>query len=338
MSDLHLISVFLIGLLGSVHCVGMCGGIVGALSVASGERRPFPVAVVSGAAALTMPAAQGNLLRVVAYNGGRIASYMIAGALAGGVAQGVRALSFMSSLQIGGYWLANLMLVALGLYLMDAWHGLTKLEALGQIAWRRIKPLIGRFLPMDNAFKAFALGGLWGWVPCGMVYSVLLTAMLSGSALSGAMLMLAFGLGTLPVLLSMGMLGTRLQAWTRQRKVRVASGLLVLAFGLLGLARAANGLSLGWLDSICVTPAPSHEDNTGRLLPPFRGKVGMGVEWLSYRRWKLDHHTPIHFTEQRLASLCRSASGRHAARNPRYTPLRGGRSRTVRFSHVGLQL
>ncbi len=245
----------MIGLLGGVHCVGMCGGIVSAFSVTP-NRRPFPVAVTNGSGAVAQPAVLGDAMRVAAYNTGRIVSYAIAGAIAGGVAQGARTLSFVSSLQIGGYWLANLMLIALGLYLMDAWRGLARLEAVGHLVWRRLQPLMKHLLPVDNLAKAFALGGLWGWVPCGMVYSVLLTAMMSGSATSGAMVMLAFGAGTLPVLVSMGMLGSRLQIWTRKRWVRVASGLIILSFGLLGLVRAANGLSLGWLDAICVTPAP----------------------------------------------------------------------------------
>lgn len=244
----------MIGLLGGVHCVGMCGGIVSAFSVASSTRRPFPVAVHSASGAIAQSAVFSDALRVIAYNAGRISSYAIAGAIAGGVAQGVRTLSFMSSLQVAGYWLANLMLIALGLYLMDVWRGLARLEAVGQVVWRRVQPLMKHLLPVDTVGKAFALGGLWGWVPCGMVYSVLLTAMLSGSAVSGATVMLAFGAGTLPVLLTMGMLGSRLQLWTRKRSVRVVSGLIVLAFGLLGLLRAANGLSLGWLDAICITP------------------------------------------------------------------------------------
>lgn len=248
----------MIGLLGGVHCVGMCGGIVSAFSVAS-KRRAFPVAVTNGSGALARPAILGDTLRVVAYNSGRIGSYAIAGAIVGGVAQGAQTLSFMSSVQIGGYWLANLMLVALGLYLMDAWRGLARLEAAGQLVWRRVQPLMKHLLPVDSAAKAFALGGLWGWVPCGMVYSVLLTAMMSGTAVSGAMVMLAFGAGTLPVLLTMGMLGSRLQVWIKKRAVRVASGFIVLAFGLLGLVRAAGGLAPAWLDAICITPAaPSH--------------------------------------------------------------------------------
>lgn len=253
----------MIGLLGGVHCVGMCGGIVSAFSVAT-PRRPFPVPVTSGAGALASVSVLDGAGRVIAYNAGRLASYAVAGAIAGGVAQGVRTLSFMSSLQVGGYWLANLMLVALGLYLMDAWRGLGKLEAAGQLVWRRVQPLVKHLLPVDSLPKAFALGGLWGWVPCGMVYSVLLTAMLSGSAVSGAVVMLAFGAGTLPVLITMGMFGTRLQAWTRRRGVRVAAGLVVLAFGLLGLVRAGGGISFGWLDAVCLTPPAANSHTGGR--------------------------------------------------------------------------
>ncbi|RZI42740.1 sulfite exporter TauE/SafE family protein [Herbaspirillum sp. HC18] len=263
MTDLHLLPVFMIGLLGGVHCIGMCGGIVGAFSVAS-ARRTIPIHAASGAGAVSHAATFDDAARVFAYNAGRLSSYAIAGAIAGGVAQGVRTLSFVSSLQIGGYWLANLMLIALGLYLMGVWRGLAYLEAGGQVVWRRVQPLVRHLLPVDNVGKAFALGGLWGWVPCGMVYSVLLTAMLSGSATSGAMVMLAFGAGTLPVLVTMGMLGSRLQGWTRRRGVRIASGMIVLAFGLLGLIRAGNGLSLGWLDTVCITPPPTGIHAGGR--------------------------------------------------------------------------
>jgi sulfite exporter TauE/SafE len=248
----NLIPVFMIGLLGGVHCIGMCGGIVSAFSMAPGARRVIPVAAMRRAR--TSAAIRDDTLRVVAYNVGRVSSYAVAGAVAGGLAGSVRTLSSVSSIQVGGYVLANLMLVALGLYLMDAWRGLTRLEAAGQVVWRRVQPMMKHLLPVDTHGKAVALGALWGWVPCGMVYSVLLTAMFSGSAMSGAAVMLAFGLGTMPALLAMGMLGTRLQAWTRQRRVRVASGLIVLGFGVLGLLRAAGGLSPGWLDALCVTP------------------------------------------------------------------------------------
>ncbi|MDB5935572.1 MAG: hypothetical protein JWQ01_2916, partial [Massilia sp.] len=193
------------------------------------------------------------LLRVLAYHGGRIASYAAAGALAGGLAAGGRALTGLAAIETVGYWLANLLLVVLGLYLMDAWRGLAWLEQLGRIGWRRLEPATRLLLPLDTPVKLLAMGGLWGWLPCGMVYSVLLTAALSGSALAGASVMLAFGLGTLPMLLSIGLLGSPLRTWIRRRAVRVASGLVVLAFGVIGLVRAAAGVSHGWIDALCLT-------------------------------------------------------------------------------------
>ena len=252
MSGLSLLPVFLIGLLGGVHCVGMCGGIVSAFALAA-PARPFPVPVTAAMSPALQSAGNG-LLRVLSYNTGRIASYMAAGALAGGLAGGANFLSGMTALQAGGYWLANGMLVVLGLYLAGVWSGLARLEALGQGAWRRVRPAMQFLLPVDSAPKALALGALWGWVPCGMVYSVLLTAMLTGDAASGALVMLVFGLGTLPTLITLGLLGDRLRQWVRLRSVRLACGALVLGFGLLGLARAAGGMGPAWLDIFCVSP------------------------------------------------------------------------------------
>jgi hypothetical protein len=240
-----LIPVFVVGLLGSVHCAGMCGGIVGALSVAPTVGRPVPVRVV---------AARPPLANVLAYNAGRIGSYMVAGSLAGGLAQGARALADLPALQAGAYWLANLMLAALGLYLMDAWRGLAYIERGGQVVWRGVRPLLRRVGPLDGPGRMFVAGGVWGWLPCGMVYSVLVTAMLSGSAGRGALVMLAFGLGTLPMLLGLGLLGARLRGWIARPRVRLACGVLVLGFGLLGLVRAAGGLPHGWLQDLCLTP------------------------------------------------------------------------------------
>lgn len=254
MNALSLVPMFLVGLAGSVHCIGMCGGIVGALSISGGTAPARPVIAIAVARPASQTTSPSNVLRVLAYNGGRIASYMLAGALAGSLAGA--GMLHLASLQVAGYWLANLMLVALGLYLMDAWRGLARLEAAGNVVWRRVRPLLKPLMPMDTPFKALAVGGLWGWVPCGMVYSALLTAMMQGSALNGAAAMAAFGLGTLPTLLGMGLLGTRLRAQMQRRPVRIASGLLVLGFGLLGLLRAANGVSLGWLDALCVTGHP----------------------------------------------------------------------------------
>ena len=248
--SLNLLPVFAVGLAGSVHCVGMCGGIVGALS-GTAQRRVIPI-VPGNAGALPLAQAGEATLRVLAYNAGRVGSYMVAGALAAGLANGAASLARIAQWQGFAYLLANVMLIALGLYLMDLWRGLAQVEAAGNILWRRILPLLKYLLPMDTLPKAFALGGLWGWVPCGMVYSVLLTAMLSGSAADGAAVMLAFGAGTLPMLLALGLAGARLRAALRRRGVRFACGLLVLAFGVLGVVRFTGGLQHGWIDALCV--------------------------------------------------------------------------------------
>lgn len=231
--------------------MGMCGGIVSAFSVATPSRRPFPVAVATRTGPFSAMADGGP--RVLAFNAGRIASYMLVGALAG-LLGSVPALLNIAALQTVGYWLANLMLVALGLTLMNVWHGLTRLEAMMHRVWRHLQPLMRPLLPVHSLWQATALGSLWGWVPCGMVYSVLMTALLTGSAGQGALVMLAFGLGTLPLLFTLGLLGTSTQTLLQRPMVRRLAGLLVLLFGLLGLLRAATGVSHDWLDAVCITP------------------------------------------------------------------------------------
>ncbi|HEX7953520.1 MAG TPA: sulfite exporter TauE/SafE family protein, partial [Burkholderiales bacterium] len=138
------------------------------------------------------------------------------------------------------YVAANLLLVALGLYLAGVRGPITRLEHLGAGLWRRIQPFSRRFLPVDSLPKAAALGTLWGWLPCGLVYTVLFTALLSGSALNGALLMLAFGLGTLPNLLAAALLLRRSRALLPGKAARVISGATVMAFGVYGVAHAAT--------------------------------------------------------------------------------------------------
>jgi sulfite exporter TauE/SafE len=230
----------------------MCGGIVGAFSVAGPTAKAFPIPVITQTRSVDFPP-EGSL-RVLAFNLGRIASYMVAGAVAG-LLGSIPALIHITTLQSIGYWLANVLLIALGLTLMNIWHGLARVESLGLWMWRRVQPLTRRFLPVETVWQAASLGGLWGWVPCGMVYSVLMTALLTGSALHGALVMLAFGLGTLPLLFSMGLLGTRLQANLQKPSVRMLAGLVVLSFGLLGMFRLSTGMSHGWLDAVCITPS-----------------------------------------------------------------------------------
>jgi hypothetical protein len=214
-------AAFLIGILGGAHCVGMCGGIVGAFTV-------------------QLPARQRTWHLHLAYSTGRIASYAAAGAIMGTIGGAGLLFSRVLPVQLLLYVLANLMLVGLGLYLAGLANQVARLEALGAWLWRRIQPYGAGFLPADTPAKAFALGMLWGWLPCGLVYSVLATAMLSGGAASGAAVMLAFGLGTLPSLMLAGLAFKRLRDFTSSRRLRLAAGLLVAGFGLIGLAKAAN--------------------------------------------------------------------------------------------------
>lgn len=272
---MNLLPVFLVGLMGSVHCLGMCGGIVGALSSAApaGASRPLlrhrPV-MQAGAARLVAVQAtahsravtwvQTEGLRVAAYNLGRIGSYMAAGALAGGIASGLlhgaELMGQLASVQRVAYVVTNLILVLLGLYLTQWGTGLSQLERAGARVWALVRPLAMRFFPADTAGKALMLGGLWGWLPCGMVYSVLITAMLSGSATNGALTMLAFGTGTLPMLLAAGLSGAKLRQMAAQPAWRRVGGIVVLMFGVLGLLRAAEvggfGIAHGLLDVLCI--------------------------------------------------------------------------------------
>jgi sulfite exporter TauE/SafE len=148
--------------------------------------------------------------------------------------------------QLVFYLLANLMLVALGVYLMGFTRSLALVERMGQSLWVRIRPLTSRFLPARRVSQAWSLGMLWGWLPCGLVYSVLATALVAGSATQGALAMFCFGLGTLPNLLLAGILFSRFRRFAQAQAVRVASGLLVLGFGLYGMFNALNLAGLLW--------------------------------------------------------------------------------------------
>ncbi|MBW6083160.1 sulfite exporter TauE/SafE family protein, partial [Pseudomonas aeruginosa] len=111
-------------------------------------------------------------------------------------------------------------------------QGLTRVEALGRGLWRHLEPFARRLLPVSSLPRALLLGAIWGWLPCGLVYSTLLWATSQGSALDSALLMLAFGLGTWPVLLATGMAAERVTALLRRRGVRIVGGLMVILFGL----------------------------------------------------------------------------------------------------------
>ena len=220
--DVSLISAFLVGLLGGVHCVGMCGGIVAALSMGLPEQQR------TGAA---------RWKYLLAYNIARISSYTLAGGLLGGVGWLAANWSGLHQAQLFLQFLAALFMVALGLYLGGWWQGLARVERAGGWVWAGLEPLGRRFLPVKSPGQAFLLGLVWGWLPCGLVYSVLVWAISTGNPLHGAALLLSFGLGTLPNLLAMGVAAGWLSARVRERRTRQLAGLLVILFGLYFLFR-----------------------------------------------------------------------------------------------------
>lgn len=234
MTEFSIIAVFFVGLLGGVHCLGMCGSIVGILTgqlPKDGARWPFHLA----------------------YNSGRIASYTVAGVLVGAIGQA--GLLFRDAVPVQHllFALSSLMLIALGLYLAGIWSMVRRIEQAGSMLWQRIQPLTRFVLPITSPLRALLLGMLWGWLPCGLVYSVLVTALASGHPQSGALIMLAFGLGTLPNLLVIGLFWERCRSWVQSPRVRLLAGLIVMAFGVYGLVKVGYVFAVhGWTGSCHV--------------------------------------------------------------------------------------
>lgn len=229
MSDaLPYLSAFMVGLLGGVHCLGMCGSIVGTLNLGLD------------------PSQRNNPLRLLsyqlAYNGGRIASYTLAGALMGGL--GLLLVQWLP-IQVAQRALliaAGIFMLLLGFYLSGWWMLLNRVEQLGRHLWRRIEPLGRKLLPVRSPLQALKLGMLWGWLPCGLVYSMLINATATGSVIDGALLMLIFALGTLPNLLLMGILTGAAAHLLQAPWVKQLSGCIIIGFGCWTLFRAFNSI------------------------------------------------------------------------------------------------
>ncbi|MBB4011112.1 hypothetical protein GGR36_000420 [Niveibacterium umoris] len=213
----------------------MCGGLVAALTVnLPGQARTSALLPIH-----------------LAYNLGRISSYTLAGCFMGAVGSTGFLLNRILPVQMAFYVAANVMLLLLGLYLTGLTAPLAPIERLGGVLWSRLRPYGARFIPARSPLTAYPLGLIWGFVPCGLVYSILATALVSGSALRGATLMLAFGVGTLPNLLLAGMFAVKLRAVLQRRWLRLGAGLTVIAFGAFGLANASSLGGKLWQGVIC---------------------------------------------------------------------------------------
>jgi len=205
---LALTTALLLGLLGGSHCIGMCGGIAATVGMGSVN--------------------QSRGLMLLGYNLGRVLSYSAAGALVGSLSWLLRDQPIMIALRTG----AGLMLIAMGLYVAQWWQGVTHLEKGGQLLWRQIQPFASRFIPAKTLPQAFVLGTLWGWLPCGLVYSTLLWASAAADWQQSALLMASFGLGTLPTLLLTGLLAQQFQRLLQQRLTKSLFGSLIILFGV----------------------------------------------------------------------------------------------------------
>lgn len=206
-----LATAFLAGLLGAGHCFGMCGGIAGGLGALSAGRGAWSSALL--------------------FNGGRVLSYSLLGGVlavtvgAAGEALGVPAWSRWLRL------LTGVLIAAVGLRFLFDWQGLARIERAGAGLWARVAPLANRAAQHPGPLGRLVLGLTWGFLPCGLVYTMLLTATSTGRFESGFLTMMAFGLGTLPALLGMTLWAPALASFLQERTTRrlIGAGLLLVA-------------------------------------------------------------------------------------------------------------
>jgi len=211
---LTLSAALLTGLLGSLHCIAMCGGIATGLSAA---------------------AARPGLGSAFALNGGRVLGYTLAGTIVGAFGGGLLTLSRSDSL-------ASALRLAMGAVLVLAAIRIMWPARLGFVTraaggfWRLIRPLQARLVPTSGALRPWVLGLFWGWLPCGLSTTVLAAAWLEASALHGGLLMLAFGLGTMATMVPLTFSGARLAGLLQRRRWRAAGASLIALAGAVTMA------------------------------------------------------------------------------------------------------
>lgn len=218
-----LIGAFVAGLLGGLHCFAMCGGWIAAVARPAGSVDLLPARALRAGQAAT--------------HAGRITTYVLLGA-AFGAAGGAAFAAAVAPLQRGLYLVANAMLLLLAFSLVARGIEFDGLARGGLAVFRKLLPIVGRLAPRRGVLSRYALGIAWGFTPCALVYGVLPVALLAGSAADGALVMLAFGLGTLPNLLAAGWTLGRSRRLFTDRRFRIAAAAIIAGFALLGLYRA----------------------------------------------------------------------------------------------------
>lgn len=221
MIDPIFVSAFLMGLIGSGHCIAMCGGIASSLQLASNKRQTW--------------------LYSLAYNSGRALSYMLAGALVAGISSQFATQNSAFALFLS--FLAGMFMLLVGVYIMRLAATLQWLEKLGKtLIWQHLIKLNKYLMPIDSPLKALGYGALWGWLPCGLVYSALTWAMTSGSAINGAFVMLAFALGTFPAMITLGVAAQKLNTLFNHPWTRIILGSVIIWYGIYLLIIATDKL------------------------------------------------------------------------------------------------
>ncbi len=212
-ADLTIIAGFVAGFAGSIHCVAMCGGLVGVVSA-------------------TMKASPGRaLIYWSCYHFGRISSYIIAGMVAGGVAGMVADIFAIDRTHDVGSIIAGIFLIILAGHVAQWWNLLSIVEQAGGRLWQKVVPLFSRYLTPKLHRHAIIGGLLWGWIPCGLVYSTLVVAAASTDAIGGGLTMAAFGIGTLPMLIVMGVVAGQLERFRKISWLRNVFAILLCALG-----------------------------------------------------------------------------------------------------------
>ncbi|WP_444994049.1 sulfite exporter TauE/SafE family protein [Aliikangiella sp. IMCC44359] len=208
MTETTLISALILGLMGAGHCLSMCGGIISSLSIATDNKH-------------------NKWTKIISYQLGRILSYFLFGLVAGWIGYQTNKFTSLPILQT----LSGVLLILMGLYISRIWMFISHLEKAGKIIWDKISPLSKYLLPVTSIKQALLLGALWGWLPCGLVYTSLSYALTTAHPISSGLFMLVFGIGTLPATLLAGAASVSLKNWLNKNTVRLASAFILISFG-----------------------------------------------------------------------------------------------------------
>ncbi len=211
------ITAFLLGLFSTVHCLAMCGSVIGALTlslpmdVRESQRKMLPY--------------------VFNYNLGRILSYTMAGAIVGLLSSPLANVNGHMILR----YLSIVVMIGMGLYLAGWFPKFAKMERLGAPIWRWLQPIGQKLLPVKAFSQAFWLGIVWGWLPCGLVYAALAVAATVGDPIQASMVMLSFGLGTLPAVMGAGLFTGLLASLARAKHMKRIAGVSIIIMALMTL-------------------------------------------------------------------------------------------------------